>query len=77
ILQIHLRHFVAGTRAGDEVAQVYLQYPDRPQSPLRSLVGFQRVHLKPGEQRTLPGAIHIAQRARIQGEAQRALLAGL
>lgn len=42
-----------GERAGDEVAQVYLQYPDRPQSPLRSLVGFQRVHLQPGEQRTL------------------------
>ncbi|MCF5956525.1 fibronectin type III-like domain-contianing protein, partial [Xanthomonas perforans] len=42
-----------GARAGDEVAQVYLQYPDRPQSPLRSLVGFQRVHLAAGEQRTL------------------------
>jgi beta-glucosidase len=39
----------AGDREGDEVAQVYLTFPDVPGAPLRALRGFKRVHLKPGE----------------------------
>ncbi|GHH47021.1 glycoside hydrolase family 3 C-terminal domain-containing protein [[Pseudomonas] boreopolis] len=46
-----------GTRAGDEVVQVYLEYPRRPQSPLRALVGFRRVTLQPGESRELTFAL--------------------
>ena len=42
-----------GTRAGDEVVQVYLTFPKLPGVPLRALRGFTRVHLKPGEQRTV------------------------
>ncbi len=38
-----------GTRAGDEVAQLYLSFPNVPGAPLRALRGFKRVHLKPGE----------------------------
>jgi beta-glucosidase len=42
-----------GTREGDEVVQVYLTFPSRPGVPLRALRGFTRVHLKPGEQKTV------------------------
>ena len=37
-----------GKRAGDEVAQLYLSFPDVPGRPLRALRGFQRVHLEAG-----------------------------
>ncbi|HVT99526.1 MAG TPA: glycoside hydrolase family 3 C-terminal domain-containing protein [Acidobacteriaceae bacterium] len=37
-----------GSLAGDEVVELYLQFPDVPGAPLRALRGFQRVHLEPG-----------------------------
>jgi beta-glucosidase len=37
-----------GARAGDEVVQLYLKFPDVPGAPLRALRGFQRIHLEPG-----------------------------
>jgi beta-glucosidase len=38
-----------GKREGDEVAQLYLSFPNVPGAPLRALRSFKRVHLKPGE----------------------------
>src|SRR5678816_4553396 len=38
-----------GKRDGDEVAQVYLSFPNIAGAPLRALRAFKRVHLKPGE----------------------------
>lgn len=38
-----------GTVAGDEVAQLYLQFPQVAGAPHIALRGFQRVHLAPGE----------------------------
>ena len=38
-----------GDREGDEVAQVYLTFPDVPGAPVRALRGFKRIHLKAGE----------------------------
>jgi len=38
-----------GKREGDEVAQLYLSFPNLAGAPLRALRGFKRVHLKPGE----------------------------
>jgi beta-glucosidase len=38
-----------GDRPGDEVAQLYLTFPDRPGVPNIALRGFQRVPLAPGE----------------------------
>jgi beta-glucosidase len=35
--------------AGDEVAELYLEYPQSPSAPIRALKGFERIHLKPGE----------------------------
>ncbi len=36
-------------RAGDEVVEVYLTQPKTALTPLRTLAGFTRVHIKPGE----------------------------
>ena len=39
-----------GTAMGDEVVQLYVSYPDAHIStPIRSLKGFRRIHLAPGE----------------------------
>ncbi len=37
--------------SGDEVAELYLEYPQSPGAPRRTLKGFERVHLAPGESR--------------------------
>ena len=37
-----------GLKPGDEVAELYLEFPDVPGAPLRALRGFQRVHLEAG-----------------------------
>ena len=39
------------SRAGDEVAEIYLSFPTVPGAPLRALRGFSRVHLDAGQQR--------------------------
>ena len=43
----------AGGVAGDEVVQLYLSTPGRADAPLRSLKGYSRVHLAPGEAKTV------------------------
>jgi len=47
----HLRN--TGTRAGDEVAQLYLSFPEVPGVPRIALRGFKRVSLQPGEEQTV------------------------
>ena len=42
-----------GARAGDEVAQVYLDFPKAPGVPNIALRGFARVSLAPGQKREL------------------------
>jgi beta-glucosidase len=37
-----------GKKAGDEVAQLYLNFPKVAGAPLKALRGFKRVHLEPG-----------------------------
>jgi beta-glucosidase len=41
----------SGQVAGDEVAQLYLTFPDVKGAPLKALRGFERIHLNPGESR--------------------------
>lgn len=41
----------SGTRAGDEVVQLYVRAPQGEGRALKDLRGFQRVHLQPGEAR--------------------------
>jgi len=42
-----------GKLAGDEVAQLYLEFPNVPGAPLKALRGFQRVHLEAGASQKL------------------------
>ena len=42
-----------GAVAGDEVAELYLNFPDAPGVPRVALRGYQRLTLKPGESRTV------------------------
>lgn len=42
-----------GDRAGDEVVQVYIRNMQDKKGPLKSLRGFKRVHLKPGEEQVV------------------------
>jgi beta-glucosidase len=42
-----------GPRDGDEVVQLYLSHPAKAGAPVRALQGFQRIHLKKGERRTV------------------------
>ena len=42
-----------GTRAGDEVAELYLKFPAVAGAPLLALRGFERVHLEPGASTTV------------------------
>ena len=40
-----------GSRAGDEIAQVYTALPASAGEPFKRLVGFSKIHLNPGESR--------------------------
>lgn len=54
----------AGSMAGDEVVQVYLRQMDAPAAaPLRSLVGFQRIGLRPGEKRSVSFRVELPRTA--------------
>lgn len=48
-VQVSVEVTNSGDRDGDEVVQLYLTHPTNDYSPLRSLQGFQRIHLKAGE----------------------------
>lgn len=42
-----------GQMDADEVVQLYATHPQQPGTPIRALVGFERIHLKRGETRTV------------------------
>ncbi len=47
-----------GERAGDEVVQLYVQYPESAvERPIKDLRGFDRIHLEPGETKTVELAL--------------------
>jgi len=51
LIKVRVRNI--GKREGDEVAQLYLSTPGIKGTPLKSLKGYQRVHLDAGETKTL------------------------
>lgn len=64
-------------RAGDEVVQAYLSYPAADKlAPERSLVGFQRIHLAPGESRTVSFALDPRRLSSVDAAGKRAVVAG-
>lgn len=65
-----------GDRAGDEVAQVYLDAPDSTLSPRHALVGFRRVHLAAGESRRVSFVLTPRQLSLVDANGNRAVQAG-
>jgi beta-glucosidase len=65
-----------GTRAGDEVAELYLTPPASPLAPILTLQGFQRVHLTPGETRHLTFALAPRQLSQVDATGERLILPG-
>ena len=48
-----------GDRAGDEVVQLYIRHPGAAvPRPIKELKGFKRLHLQPGERKTLAFTLH-------------------
>ena len=47
----------AGKVAGDEVAELYLTFPEVPGAPRHALRGFERVHLDPGQSQVVHFAL--------------------
>ena len=53
-LTVRVKVTNSGARAGDEVVQLYVRYPDSAvERPIRDLRGFRRITLAPGEARTV------------------------
>lgn len=66
-----------GDRLGDEVVQVYLEDLEASvRTPIRQLVGFTRVKMSPGEERTLSFTITARQMALIDNDGRRILEPG-
>jgi beta-glucosidase len=65
-----------GTRPGEEVVQLYITQPDARDAPLRSLAGFQRVHLQGGESKVVSFAITPRQMSLVDSEGRRAVMPG-
>ncbi len=65
-----------GDRPGEEVAQLYLNFPDRPGTPRVALRGFQRVALRPGEARTLTFDLSPRDLSSVTSDGARSVAAG-
>ena len=65
-----------GGRAGNEVAQIYLDFPEAPGTPRLALRGFQRLSLKPGEARRVTFDLSPRDLSSVTPEGQHVVLAG-
>ena len=59
-----------GKVAGDEVAQLYLKFPDIAGAPLRALRGFERIHLEPGASQEVEFQLHDRDLSMVTDEGQ-------
>lgn len=75
-LQVSAELRNAGSRAGDEVVQAYLDVPPSPQAPRHVLVGFQRVHLAPGESRRVDFILSARDVSSVDAAGTRAVVPG-
>jgi beta-glucosidase len=65
-----------GDRAGDEVAELYLIPPKGNGYPLRSLEGFERVHLGPHASAVVHFKLDARELSEVDGRGHRAVRAG-
>jgi beta-glucosidase len=75
-LDVRVRVANTSQRAGDEVAQLYLQFGGAAGAPARALRGFQRVHLKAGESRQLRFTLSARQLSHVNDAGQAVVSAG-
>jgi len=61
---------------GGGVAEVYLDAPDVPLAPRHALVGFERVHLEPGESRRVEFELSPRALSTVDAAGRRAVVAG-
>jgi beta-glucosidase len=66
----------AGQRAGDEVAQLYLDFPDGEHLPRIALRGFVRIALQPGETRAVQFNLSARDLSAVSADGQRQVIAG-
>ena len=65
-----------GSRAGDEVVQLYLKFPDLPGAPNIALRGFSRISLQPGEQRQVSFQLSPRDLSAVTPDGQREVMPG-
>jgi beta-glucosidase len=65
-----------GARAGDEVAELYINFPDQPGAPKVALRGFQRIQLGPGERRTVTFNLSPRDLSAVTAEGHREVMPG-
>jgi beta-glucosidase len=65
-----------GARDGDEVAQLYLEFPDNPGVPRLALRGFERVHLAAGKTKNLEFHLSPRDLSSVSENGERRVLAG-
>jgi beta-glucosidase len=59
VLQFSIRIKNTGSITGDEVAQVYIQYPELERMPLKELKGFKRVSIEKGSEKEIQFSIPV------------------
>jgi len=62
--------------SGDEVAELYLEYPASPGAPLRALKSFERVHLAPGETRHIAFRLNPRDLSQVTEDGEHRILPG-
>ncbi len=65
-----------GKRSGDEVVQLYLNFPDRPGTPRIALRGYRRITLAPGESKAVTFALSPRDLSSVTPEGVRQVVAG-
>ncbi len=62
--------------AGDEVAELYIDYPSGDGAPIRALAGFTRTHIEPGATRNIAFTLDARKFSHVRGDGQRVVSAG-
>ncbi len=62
--------------AGDEVAELYIEYAGKPNAPLRALKGFKRIHLAAGATRRVSFTLDPRQLSMVTESGERMVLPG-
>ena len=65
-----------GSRAGDEVVELYLSQPKQFQTPIRVLASFQRIHLEPGQSAHVSLAVDPRSMGQVDAKGNRVVVPG-